>query len=503
MTVRMTGMTGLIDTDALVEASLLRYKTKLNTQKQNKMIQEYKQEQYRAIMTQAKEFQNKYLDVLSSNSLFSSSAYNTLKFTSADSTVVSATGSTKAKAGNYKVVVDSMAEPARAKMTSSDFASLSGEITINNQKFTLKEISDPTNLDQIKSRADDLNTKLKNAGMGVTVQYSDFANGGTGGIIFQTEETGTNATLSIEKGSTVTAGTVTAGTNATEKYTASFSIGQLDSNTGVAGKSININGTVIALRDDGYDPNSTETYSDRVIHNLMSDINTMGIDNISTSITENSDGISVKIATPVADGDLSVSYNDGTTDIDATITGGPATKCTSQAISMSDLGSGTTSKMLVVNGKTINTSFDASASDEEKSAAINRALEDAGVKVELKKDDTTGEYKLYSKEAGANNNFSYGVKSIDSSASGNVIAENFTGTNLKGSITDMDTGETIIIDGTEGYGNNITLDEVTFKISDVTGSDGIKITGKQDVTELKDKIVSFVNDYNKLIGAIN
>ena len=55
--------------------------------------------------------------------------------------------------------------------------------------------------------------------------------------------------------------------------------------------------------------------------------------------------------------------------------------------------------------------------------------------------------------------------------------------------------------------NTITADGITFTINGVTAKNGIdvpvKITGKSDVTELKGKIVNFVNDYNKIMEKLN
>ncbi|MGG7147223.1 flagellar filament capping protein FliD [Clostridium butyricum] len=57
------------------------------------------------------------------------------------------------------------------------------------------------------------------------------------------------------------------------------------------------------------------------------------------------------------------------------------------------------------------------------------------------------------------------------------------------------------------YSNTITVDGATFNFSDVTTKNGIdnpiKITGKTDTKEVKDKLVSFVNDYNKLMEKLN
>lgn len=53
---RMTGLSGLLDTDSLVTASMKPYKLKVDTQKQNEQVLEWKQEQYRTIMKSANDF---------------------------------------------------------------------------------------------------------------------------------------------------------------------------------------------------------------------------------------------------------------------------------------------------------------------------------------------------------------------------------------------------------------------------------------------------------------
>lgn len=50
--------------------------------------------------------------------------------------------------------------------------------------------------------------------------------------------------------------------------------------------------------------------------------------------------------------------------------------------------------------------------------------------------------------------------------------------------------------------NNITLDGVTFKFNNVI-TEEVQITGKADVTKVKENIVKFVNDYNKLMEKLN
>lgn len=79
-----------------------------------------------------------------------------------------------------------------------------------------------------------------------------------------------------------------------------------------------------------------------------------------------------------------------------------------------------------------------------------------------------------------------GNKIIDATSK-KLIAEITNGKGEKYPITDSDK-------------NSVTLDGVTFNFKDVGDS---KITGEQDVTELKNKIVSFIKDYNELLGEIN
>ena len=183
---RATNLTGLIDIDSLVEANLLRQKTKINTATQKMKVEQYKQEQYREVITKSKNFYNKYCDILSGGNLLSSSTYNAMKATSSDSSSVTAIASTKASAGNYKVNVTQAATSAKLEIKESDLSS--GKITIKGEEIA---ITGTTREEKLES----LNKGLKDKGILATAQYSDFANGGTGGIIIQTEATGKDAEL--------------------------------------------------------------------------------------------------------------------------------------------------------------------------------------------------------------------------------------------------------------------------------------------------------------------
>ena len=81
-------------------------------------------------------------------------------------------------------------------------------------------------------------------------------------------------------------------------------------------------------------------------------------------------------------------------------------------------------------------------------------------------------------------------------------ANKHTGTDIKGEIIK----DRVSYDLT-GTSNTITVDNVQFSIKGITtngiSGTGVTLTGSTDVTALKDKIVSFVNDYNTLLSSIN
>lgn len=187
---RMTNVSGLIDTDALVEAQMLRYKTKINTATQKKMIEEYKQEQYRTITTKAKTFYNKYFTSSGEKSLVKNSAYNVVKFDSSNSSAVTATGSSDAKAVNYSVEVTSVAKAAETSLSIED---LKSGFTLNGKQFKSDKSSNSEIVNDIKSQFE------KEGITGIDFSYSDFATTTSGGFILKTESLGEKSTFDLKK----------------------------------------------------------------------------------------------------------------------------------------------------------------------------------------------------------------------------------------------------------------------------------------------------------------
>jgi len=284
---RATNLTGLIDIDALVEAQTLRQKTKINTATQNLKIEQYKQEQYREIQTKAKKFYNKYFDVLSGDSLFNAKTYNTMKATSTASGSVTATASTTAKAGSYKVSVSDVATSAQYMLDGTSLVNAastgSKTITINGKDFTLsgtdaKTIANNLNKDiaNYNSESANVNNQIK-----VNASYSNFVNNGTGGLVLQTTNTGLGANLSVSiNGGTTSTST---GQNATATIT-DIATG-LSVNKTSSSNSITLDGVTFNLTDEVTDavitvkPDGTEL-KDKIMefiddyNDLMGSINT-------------------------------------------------------------------------------------------------------------------------------------------------------------------------------------------------------------------------------------
>lgn len=100
-----TGMGGLVsgmDIDSLVEQMTATSREKIIKQKQSIQKLEWKQTAYRSVTTALKEFQSKYLDVLSSTNFRSTAFFNTVKAASS-STAVSVSTTSAAVSGTMKI----------------------------------------------------------------------------------------------------------------------------------------------------------------------------------------------------------------------------------------------------------------------------------------------------------------------------------------------------------------------------------------------------------------
>lgn len=100
-----TGVAGLVsglDTDSLIAGMTIADQTKITKQQQKLQSLQWKQTAYRGISKTLKEFQTKYLDVLSNTNMRSTSTFNTVT-ASTSSTKISVSATSAAGAGNITI----------------------------------------------------------------------------------------------------------------------------------------------------------------------------------------------------------------------------------------------------------------------------------------------------------------------------------------------------------------------------------------------------------------
>lgn len=115
---RITGLATGIDTDQMVKDMLTSEQNKIDRVYQQQTLVEWKQEEYREIITEAKDLYSKYFDVLSKDSIVSSSAFSTTTVSSSNNSVITATAMSGAIAPNYNFDVKSSASAAQLVSTS-------------------------------------------------------------------------------------------------------------------------------------------------------------------------------------------------------------------------------------------------------------------------------------------------------------------------------------------------------------------------------------------------
>lgn len=224
---RVTGTNSGIDVEAVVKASLTTEQNKIDKAYQQQKIYEYQQEQLKEIVNQCTDFYDKYLDILSSDSLLKSSAYESVSFTGTDNNVT-AKGFAGADATNYTVNVTSVASKASKVLNQEYFKSTINPdssvaddnkgkgklyIEIDGKKIevdlTTKITKDDKGNDiyevDLSATANAINEKLKEAGSNMSVKYSELS----GGIVIESAKTGADQSFKIG---------VAAGNDAPSKY---------------------------------------------------------------------------------------------------------------------------------------------------------------------------------------------------------------------------------------------------------------------------------------------
>ena len=181
-----------------------------------------------------------------------------------------------------------------------------------------------------------------------------------------------------------------------------------------------------------------------------------------------------------------------------TIKGSNATTTTTMNLDLSDVAG--KKVKFNVNGSNIEVNFTDISTEDEAIEKLNEKLSGNGVTASK---DTSGGIVLTSTVSGSTNTLVLKDESGTTTIKTGTQSIN-EGAELK------DIGEKSKVTITDSYGNTqtkeydsneFTIDNVKFKVTDVT-TEAVSIVGKNDASALKDKLVGFVNDYNKVIADI-
>lgn len=124
--IRLSGMSSGLDTDTMVKQMMKAEQFKVDKVKQEKQLLQWKREDYRNMTNLLKEFNNSYMDVLSSRNMRSPNSYKAFSVTSSNSTGVTATANSDAVAGTHEITVTQLAKAAYAVGTNTVSAALQG-----------------------------------------------------------------------------------------------------------------------------------------------------------------------------------------------------------------------------------------------------------------------------------------------------------------------------------------------------------------------------------------
>lgn len=113
---RITGMASGLDVDSIVKKLMIPYQQKIDAVKQDQQKILWKQQMYQKIITDVKNLQNKYFNVVDpTNNVLSSSFYNTTAVDNSNTTAMKVTAGTDAINGTYTVKVNNVATGASIK----------------------------------------------------------------------------------------------------------------------------------------------------------------------------------------------------------------------------------------------------------------------------------------------------------------------------------------------------------------------------------------------------
>ena len=469
---RITGLATGLDMDEIVKNSMRPYRIKIETKGQDKEILEIKQKLYREVIKDSREFYNKYFDVTKSDSLLLSKNWAATKVTSSNENVLSVTAGSDAKVDNYTVKGES-AKASTLTLTEFEVNSKSDSGKVIDRKVVVngKEFIIPESLTN-KEKANYLNKELKNAGINVSVRYTDFASNvsdsNKSGFIFESTVLGEANNFAVGG----TYGNTIKGNNGTDAKpatitNAAFTIQTLKD----AGGKIKIDDKEIQIdiNDTLVNSDIQEVLNSKLKANgLTAEVDDDGKITFKTiKVGENIEEIKVSI------GSFEGAFNDGEK-------GTPTTN----TLNLDDIKG----KKISINGNLVD--LTGKNSIDEVMSQLNTVFKNQGISITASNEN--GNVLLTSKTAGEKYNIDVKVAGDDIKLGAGAKDAKFTITNSKGGVYTH-----------EGVSNTVTLDGVTFKITGDIPAEGVTVNGKQNVTEIKDNLVKFINDYNSLIEKLN
>lgn len=461
---RITGLATGMDIDSIVTQTMKPYRIKIEQQQQQKEIFEIKQQLYRDLINESRELYNKYFDVSKSDSILLSKNWSTVKFTSSDENVLTVTGSSEAKPGNYKVTGET-GTASKAIVTSG--TNKGDKIVVNGKEFTLQG-------DTARDRANHLNEALKKEGINVTVKYSDMAgtaeNANKSGFIFESTVIGTSGSFNIGGTSIDIAGTVEAGKDATGVSVTGFNVSELKPSGTITidGKKVDITISDIETNED----------IEKILNGKLKDHKLTAKVSDTGDITFTTTSVGSKVEDPK----ISIGSNNGT------VTKGTDATATTNTVKVTDING---KNNLTINNVSLDiTGIDLSTTDGVNK--LNELLKNNNVGVTAKLNGTDIEFT--SNKAGA---------------AGKIELRSVTGGNSNVEYKDGKNAHIVVEDGKggvythTGISNKFTIDGITFDFNGGIPKEGLTVNGKNDVKSVKDNVVNFINDYNKLIEKLN
>ena len=194
---RITGLATGLDVDAVVKETMQAYRTQIDTVGQEKALVELQQTMYREVITECRDFYNKYFDLGKPDSLLLGKNWATTSFTSSNTSVVTAEAIGTAEVDNYDVKVTQLATQAKHTIKESDLKNLNYiKITAKDKDGNNKDVTiNLSNANSTDEKVSLINEELKKNGInGVSAKFSGFSKG----IVISTTETGSGEKFTIE-----------------------------------------------------------------------------------------------------------------------------------------------------------------------------------------------------------------------------------------------------------------------------------------------------------------